>query len=100
MNTRVRGNRNTANFTGQTFALAGLRGTDRQQLVARIWSAGGIVVADVTESLNFLVVLQAGATPAEKTARRLIQQGAALRIVTPRQVVKLLMPTPEQVLAM
>src|SRR4051794_38551867 len=80
MTTRARGNRDKANLAGQTFALAGLRAADRQMLIPRIEGAGGIVVADVTESLNFLVIPQAGPTPAEKTARRLIQQGASIRI--------------------
>src|SRR5207249_4524568 len=103
MKTRARGGRDTANLAGQTFALAGLRAADRQMLIPRIEGAGGTVVADVAESLNFLVIPKMGVnppTPAEKKARRLIQQGAALRILTPRQVVKLLMPAPEQVLAM
>src|SRR5262249_1238100 len=93
----------TGNVAGQTFALAGLRGQARQELVARIESAGGTVVADITASLNFLVVPQAGADPptaAETKARRLIQQGATLRILHPPQAAKLLAPTRAQVLAM
>jgi uncharacterized protein YjbI with pentapeptide repeats len=100
---QTQGDWGTANVAGQTFALAGLREQARQDLVARIESAGGTVVADVAASLNFLVVPQADATPpsaAETRARRMIQQGARLRILNPRQVAKLLAPTPEQVLAM
>jgi uncharacterized protein YjbI with pentapeptide repeats len=93
----------TANLAGQTFVVTGLRGEARGTVIARIESAGGTVVADVTPSLHFLVVPEADAnqlSAAETKARRLIQQGARLRILTPPQLAKLLAPTPEQVLAM
>jgi uncharacterized protein YjbI with pentapeptide repeats len=90
-------------LAGSIFTFTGtLHSVKRDEAIALVRTAGGTVVDDVNDTVNYLIVGEVRSSPsaAEKKAAKLNHQGACIAILDESQFADLLKPTPDQIVAM